>query len=171
MSNTIKKTAVQASRRKLLQGAAGLAAMGLPAISLAQNKPIKIGMPTILSGRVAMLGLSSRNGAMFEIEKFNAAGGLGGRMLELVVRDSKGQPQEAARVARELVTSDGCELLWDAEASSGAFAVHEVAKDLGVFVMHTNSETSSLTADPKLRVATAFRCARQGIPDAIAGGS
>ena len=59
MSNTIKKTAVQASRRKLLQGAAGLAAMGLPAISLAQNKPIKIGMPTILSGRVAMLGLSS----------------------------------------------------------------------------------------------------------------
>ena len=171
MSNTIKKTAVQASRRKLLQGAAGLAAMGLPAISLAQNKPIKIGMPTILSGRVAMLGLSSRNGAMFEIEKFNAAGGLGGRMLELVVRDSKGQPQEAARVARELVTSDGCELLWDAEASSGAFAVHEVAKDLGVFVMHTNSETSSLTADPKLRVATAFRCARQGIHDAIAGGS
>jgi hypothetical protein len=42
MSNTIKKTAVQASRRRLLQGAAGLAAMGLPAISLAQNKPIKI---------------------------------------------------------------------------------------------------------------------------------
>ena len=81
MSNTIKKTAVQASRRKLLQGAAGLAAMGLPAISLAQNKPIKIGMPTILSGRVAMLGLSSRNAVMLEVEKFNAAGGLGGSPL------------------------------------------------------------------------------------------
>ena len=171
MSNTIKKTAVQASRRKLLQGAAGLAAMGLPAISLAQNKPIKIGMPTILSGRVAMLGLSSRNAVMLEVEKFNAAGGLGGRMIEMVVRDSKGQPQEAARVARELVTSDGCEIIWDAEASSGAFAVHEVAKDLGVMVVHTCSETSSLTADPKLRVPTAFRMARQGIHDAITGGA
>ena len=33
------------------------------------------------------------------------------------------------------------------------------------------SETSSLTADPKLRVATAFRCARQGVHDSIVGGS
>ena len=174
MNSPITKTTVQASRRKLLQGAAasvGIATMGLPAISLAQNKPIKIGMPTILSGRVAMLGISSRNAVMLEVDKFNAAGGLGGRKIEMVVRDSKGAPQEAARVARELITSDGCELLWDAEASSGAFAVHEVAKDLGVFVMHTNSETSSLTADPKLHVSTAFRCARQGIHDAIAGGS
>ncbi len=163
-----------ALRRKLLKGAAataGMAVLGAPAISLAQNKPIRIGMQTILSGRVAMLGISSRNAVNLEIEKFNAAGGLGGRKIELIVRDSKGQPQEAARVARELVTSDGCEILWDAEASSGAFAVHEVAKDLGVFVMHTNSETSSLTADPKLHVPTAFRCARQGIHDAIAGGS
>ena len=127
MNSPITKTTVQASRRKLLQGAAasvGMATMGLPAISLAQNKPIKIGMPTILSGRVAMLGISSRNAVMLEVDKFNAAGGLGGRMIEMVVRDSKGAPQEAARVARELVTSDGCELLWDAEASSGAFAVH-----------------------------------------------
>jgi branched-chain amino acid transport system substrate-binding protein len=36
--------------------------------------------------------------------------------------------------------------------------------------MHVASETSSLTADPKLLIATAFRCARQGIHDAVAGG-
>lgn len=161
-------------RRKLMQGAAvaaGMAAIGWPAISLAQNKPIRIGMPTILSGRVAMLGIQSRNAVMMEVDKFNAAGGLNGRKIEMVVRDSKGQPQEAARVARELVNSDGCELIYDGEASSGAFAVHEVARDLGVLVIHTNSETSSLTADPKMRIPNAFRCARQGIHDAIVGGS
>ena len=174
MSKNHTQSSAAASRRKLLKGAiatAGIATLGLPAISLAQNKPIRIGMPTILSGRVAMLGIASRNAVAMEVEKFNAAGGLNGRMIEMVVRDSKGQPQEAARVARELVTGDGCEIIWDAEASSGAFAVHEVAKDLGVLVVHTCSETSSLTADPKLRVPTAFRCARQGIHDAIAGGS
>ena len=32
-------------------------------------------------------------------------------------------------------------------------------------------KTSALTADPKLRVPTAFRCARQGIHDAIVGGA
>lgn len=128
-------------------------------------------MPTILSGRVAQLGLSSRYAAVLEVERFNAAGGLNGRPIELVVRDSKGQPQEAARVARELVNSEGCEILLDAEASSGAFAVHEVARDLKVLCIHTNSETSSLTADPALRIPNAFRCARQGIHDAIVGGA
>ena len=161
-------------RRQIIGGAgamAGLATLGMPAISLAQNKPIKIGMPTILSGRVAMLGIAASNAAKMEVEKFNAAGGLNGRKIELIVRDSKGQPQEASRVARELVTADGCEMIFDGEASSGGFAVHEVARDLGMLVIHTCSETSALSADPKLRVPTAFRCARQGIHDAVVGGA
>lgn len=161
-------------RRKLIQGAgvaAGATTLGMPAISLAQNKPIRVGMPTILSGRFAMLGIASRNAFTMEIEKFNAAGGLNGRPIEMVIRDSKGQPQEAARVARELANSEGCEIIIDAEASSGSFAVNEVARDLGFFCIHTNSETSSLTADPKNRLPNAFRVCRQGIHDAIVGGA
>lgn len=168
------KSPSRPQRRKLIQGAsaaAGLATFGFPAISLAQDKPIRVGMPTILSGRVATLGLSSRNAVLMAVEKFNAAGGLNGRKIEMVIRDSKGQPQEAARIARELVNTDGCEILLDAEASSGGFAVHEVARDLGVLCIHTNSETSSLTADPKLRLPNAFRCCRQGIHDAVVGGA
>lgn len=161
------------NRRALLTtAAAGTAASVFsPWVARAQAKAIKIGMPTILSGRVAQLGTSSRNAVLMEVEKINAAGGLAGRPIEMVIRDSKGQPQEAARVARELVNSDGCELLVDAEASSGAFAVHEVARDLGVFCVHTCSETSSLTADPKQKVPNAFRCARQGVHDSVAGAS
>lgn len=162
-------------RRKVLKGAAALGAVaavgGFPAVLRAQSQgAIKVGMPTILSGRVAIVGETSSAGAMMVISKFNDAGGLNGRKIELVVRDSKGRPDEAARVTRELVNSDGCEIILDAEASSGAFAVHEVIRDLGVFCIHTNSETSSLTADPKLHVPTAFRSARQGIHDAIGGG-
>lgn len=151
--------------------AGGAATLSMPHIAGAQAKTIRIGMPTILSGRVAQLGTSSRNAAMMEVEKVNAAGGLAGRPIELVIRDSKGQPQEAARVARELINTDNCEMLIDAEASTGGFAVHEVARDLGVLCMHTNSETSSLTADPKLRIPNAFRCCRQGIHDSAAGGN
>jgi branched-chain amino acid transport system substrate-binding protein len=150
---------------------AGAVSFAAPWAARAQAKTIKIGMPTILSGRVAQLGTSSRNAVALEVDKINAAGGLAGRQIEMVVRDSKGQPQEAARVARELVNTDGCELLIDAEASSGAFAVHEVARDLGVFCIHTNSETSALTADPKQHIPNAFRTARQGVHDSIVGGS
>ncbi len=42
--------------------------------------------------------------------------------------------------------------------------------DLGILCIHTNSETSSLSADPKLFGKNTFRCARQGIHDAVARG-
>ncbi len=174
MTGEAKSVGLRSQRRRILQGAAaaaGAGALGAPWVSRAQARPIRIGMPTILSGRVAQLGTSSRNAVMLEVEKFNAAGGLGGRAIEMVIRDSKGAPQEAARVARELVNSEGCEILLDAEASSGAFAVHEVARDLGVLCVHTCSETSALTADPKQRIPNAFRSCRQGIHDSIVGGS
>ena len=158
-------------RATLAMMGAGAVTFATPWVARAQAKTIKVGMPTILSGRVAQLGTSSRNGVMLEVEKVNAAGGLAGRQIEMVIRDSKGAPQEAARVARELVNTDGCELLIDAEASSGAFAVHEVARDLGVLCIHTNSETSALTADPKQHIPNAFRTARQGVHDSIVGGS
>jgi len=160
-------------RRTLLKGAAAstVGMLAAPMVARAENKSIKIGMSTILSGRVAQLGTSSRNAVMMEVEKINAAGGLAGRQIEMVIRDSKGQPQEAARLSRELVNSDGCEILIDAEASSGAFAVHEVARDLGMLTVHTNSETSSLSADPKLRLPNAFRICRQGVHDSIVGGA
>ena len=151
-------------------GAAAIA--GFPMIARGQGRqPIKIGMPTILSGRVAQLGVSSRNAVMMEVEKFNAAGGLDGRPIEVIVRDSRGVPAEAARIAREMITSDRVDLLFDGEPSSGGFAVHEVVRETGTLTLHLNSETSSLTADPRQRFWNAFRVARQGIHDSIAGGA
>jgi len=158
-------------RRILLQGAAGAAVLGgFPHIAGAQAKVIRVGMPTILSGRVAILGTSSRAAVQLAVRQFNEAGGAGGRTIELVDRDSKGRPDEAAKVTRDLINKDGCEIIIDAEASSGSFAVQEVIRDLPTLCLHTCSETSSLTADPKIHVKTAFRCARQGIHDAVAGG-
>ena len=149
---------------------AGAATFAAPWVARADANTIKIGMQSILSGPIALLGTSSRNALMMEQDRINAAGGFLGRQIEFVFRDSKGQPQEAARVARELVNSTGCELLIDAEASSASFAVQEVVRDLGsIACIHTNSETSSLTADPKIRAPTAFRVARQGVHDAVAG--
>lgn len=156
-------------RRTVLGGAAGVLAM--PFVARAQSNPIKIGIQSIFSGPIALLGTSSKGAIQIEIERINSTGGLLGRQIQAIYRDSKGQPQEAARVARELVNTDGCEILIDNEASSGSFAVQEVVRDLGVLCVHSASETSSLTADPKLRVPTAFRCARQGVHDAIVGGA
>jgi branched-chain amino acid transport system substrate-binding protein len=156
------------TRRTMMAGSAA-SLLASPRVAKAEANTLRVGMQSILSGPIALLGTSSRNSLMIEQDRINAAGGFLGRQIEFIFRDSKGQPQEAARITRELVNSAGCELLIDAEASSGSFAVQEVVRDLGVACIHTNSETSSLTADPKLRVATAFRVARQGVHDAVAG--
>lgn len=159
-------------RRSFIGGAlAGVAVTGLPHIAKANAKTIRIGFPTILSGRVAILGTSSRSAIQLAFNQINEAGGINGRKFEVIDRDSKGRPDEAAKVTRDLVNNEGCEIIIDGEASSGAFAVHEVVRDLGILCIHTNSETSSLTADPKLFGKNVFRCARQGIHDAVAGGS
>src|SRR5258708_16402635 len=155
--------------RTMLAGG-GASLLAAPWVARAEANTLRIGMQSILSGPIALLGTSSRNSLMMEQDRINAAGGFLGRPIEFVYRDSKGQPQEAARIARELVNSTGCELLIDAEASSASFAVQEVVRDLGsIACIHTNSETSSLTADPKIRAPTAFRVARQGVHDAVAG--
>ncbi|WP_342640051.1 ABC transporter substrate-binding protein [Rhodoligotrophos ferricapiens] len=172
------KTKRGVSRRNFLKGAAGAAAAGavgttitgFPHIAGAQAKTIRIGMPTILSGRVAILGTSSRSAVQLAVQQFNEAGGLNGRTIEVIYRDSKGRPDEAAKVTRDLINNDGCEIIIDGEASSGSFAVQEVIRELPVLCLHTCSESSTLTADPKLHVKTAFRSARQGVHDAVAGG-
>src|SRR5271156_2366884 len=133
MRRTAERTG---SRRSFLKGAAaaGLAASAgaFPTVSGGQSKlPIKIGMPTILSGRAAQIGVSSRNAAQMAVDEFNAAGGLDGRVVELI-------------------NADGCSIILDAEASSAAFAVQEVVRETGHLCIHTVSETSSLSADPKI---------------------
>lgn len=153
-------------RRQFALGAAA-AITGFPAVLRAQNAPVKLGMPTILSGRVAQLGISASNAARQSIDAFNAAGGLDGRPVELLLRDSKARPDEAARVVRDLINSEGVDVIFNAEASSASFAVQEVVRETGTLCLHVTSETSSLTADPAIRSVNAFRFARQGIHDAV----
>jgi hypothetical protein len=86
---------VLVDRRAFIKQTAGVVAgtLAAPMIGRAEANTIKIGMQSILSGRVAQLGTSSRNAVMIEVERINASGGLAGRMIDMVIRDSKGQPQ------------------------------------------------------------------------------
>ncbi len=151
-------------------GVATTALTGFPNILKAANKPIKVGVTTILSGRVAILGQTVLSGMKVAVDEINNAGGIDGRKIEVISRDSKAKPDEAARLTRELVNNEGCEVLLNCEASGATFAVNEVARDIKKFCIHCISETSSLTADPKNRVPWVFRAARQGIHDAVGGG-
>lgn len=68
-----------------------------------QKKPIKIGLATTLTGSSSTSGIYARNGAILAIEQINREGGVNGRPIELIVRNDKGDPEEALRVDLELI--------------------------------------------------------------------
>jgi branched-chain amino acid transport system substrate-binding protein len=134
------------------------------------EEPIKMGFVSIFSGRVAMLGEEGSKGAILAAEQINARGGVLGRKIEIITRDSGGKIEEAVRIARDFVVRDKVDFLIDGSSSRESFAVKEVSRDLKKLTMITASETTSNTADPKIWTPYSFRTARVAIHDSIVGG-
>jgi branched-chain amino acid transport system substrate-binding protein len=87
----------------LLLCAGLLAAFALPAAAQSKD-PIKIGLAAAVSGGSAASGEAIKRGIQIAMDEINAKGGLlGGRRLELVIRDDEGNPAKGVTIARELV--------------------------------------------------------------------
>ena len=108
--------------------AATVFAAALPLAALA-NEPIKIGFPIPLSGPTAVYGVPILKGAELAVADINAAGGVLGRKLELLPRDSKANPAEAVRLSRELIVKNGVQFLGGTLTSAEAPAVSTIAKE------------------------------------------
>jgi len=106
------------------------------------KEPVRIGFVGGMSGRVADLGVSGRNGAMLAIEQRNAAGGILGQPVELVVRDDGQNPEIAKKVVTELLNSN-IELIIGPMTSSIAMAVlDQVNASKGILLAPTVSTTA-----------------------------
>jgi len=105
---------IELTRRSLLRagGAFGALSAGLlPPFALAQATPIKVGFVVPLTGPYGVDAQAEVKGAELAVRQFNNEGGLNGRRAELVVRDDKLNPGEAASKALELVEKDRVDLL------------------------------------------------------------
>lgn len=91
---------------RLLLAALVLAlAMCLSGCATQENAAIRIGSVHPLTGSMAYEGQAMVNAQMIAVNKINAAGGINGRMLELLPRDSMGTSSGAANAALKLVSS------------------------------------------------------------------
>ncbi len=122
----------QPDRRQALKGlaAAGLAS-ALPFSTLAQAKPVNVGVILPLSGANAQFGINSRQGIELVVDELNAAGGLkglGGAKINLVVADSTSAPANAATVAQRMIGENDCCAILGAFASSLTLAIQEVTE-------------------------------------------
>src|SRR5262249_53549525 len=92
------------SRRTLLKSAAAsarlLSAAGACAAAIAQNKPVRIGILAPRTGIAAAPGENGIRAAQWAAERFNAAGGIAGRKVELVIEEESTPKDTIERFSR-----------------------------------------------------------------------
>ncbi|MDI6097460.1 ABC transporter substrate-binding protein [Actinoplanes sp. NEAU-A12] len=85
-----------------------------------QGDPIRVGQIVSLTGNYSPLGTENQKSVALAVEQINAAGGIGGRRIELAVRDDKSQPDQAVLAFNEL--KDGSDAIIGSPFSNSALA-------------------------------------------------
>ena len=111
---------------------------------------IKVGVPMILSGAAAQFGDPILKGAQLYVDEVNAKGGVLGKKIELVSRDTKSKPEEAVRVSKELILKEQVDFLVGTFTSGEGPAVSEIAKENKKLFLALGPKTDRLTAPDAL---------------------
>ncbi|NQY83086.1 MAG: ABC transporter substrate-binding protein [Alphaproteobacteria bacterium] len=108
-------------------------------------EPIKIGVLMPISGGGAFYGSPAVVGVKIATDMLNAQGGILGRPVEFVVRDTQLKPAVAAAAAKELILKEEVDALIGAVSSGVALAISEVAKQEEVVYLVPIAKTTALT--------------------------
>jgi branched-chain amino acid transport system substrate-binding protein len=121
---------VNTARRSILVGGAAVAvAPALFNIARAQTTPIKIGFPVPLTGAFSAEAQDQVRCAEIGIKDFNESGGYNGRKAELLVRDDKLNPGEAATRTLELIEKDKVDFVVGSLSAATQLSINAVCRD------------------------------------------
>ena len=109
--------------------------------------PIRIGALFPLSAPGSVVGGEAMRDAMIiAAERINAAGGLLGRPVELIVVDSEGLPERGAAVTERLISQDGVVAIAGGYHSSVGVVAKEVAHDNNIPIVLANTWNDTITS-------------------------
>jgi branched-chain amino acid transport system substrate-binding protein len=126
-------------------GAAAFAALaaGLPARAQTAE-PIKIGVPMPLTGVLGGAGQFIAAGIRFAAEEANKSGGVLGRPIELLIEDTKSEPNTAATIASKMATQDKVYAFVGGYGSTADFALLQSVKRYDPIFVHAASSSVRL---------------------------
>ena len=107
---------------------------------------IKLGMAEALSGGAAQYGISIRNGFQLAADEINAAGGVNGDKLQLVIEDEQGKKEEAINVFKKLIFQDKVLMVFGPTLSNSAQAADPVAQAAKVVAFGTSNTADGITS-------------------------
>lgn len=109
-----------------------------------KQEPIRIGFVADLTGNQAELGVQERNGVQLAVEKINAAGGVVGRPIELIIRDDLGIPDGAKNADRELIDLGVTAIIGHATSQQTAAGL-EITNPAHILLLSPTTSTPNLS--------------------------
>ena len=106
---------------------------------------IVIGEYGSLTGGQATFGISTRNGIDIAVDEINAAGGVLGKKVRVIVEDDQGKAEEANVVVTKLITKDKVVAVLGEVASSNSLAAAPVAQQNGIPMISPSSTNPEVT--------------------------
>lgn len=144
---------MRTTRRQML-GAASALALPLPAY--AQNAPVKVGIIAPRAGVAGTVGECGLKGTEFAVEKINAAGGVAGRRIELVIEEET-NPRETTERARRLALQEKVEVIQGIVSSGVSLALGPALEDSRILTVYWDGTTQDGVNETMPRSRWVFR--------------
>jgi len=110
---------------------------------------IKVGLNVELTGEAAVYGTPERKAAEMAVKEINAAGGVLGKKIELVIYDTKTDTAESTSNATKLMTQDGVVAVIGAAISGTTMAAAPIANQYQVPMITPSGSNALVTNDGK----------------------
>ena len=145
---TDSETRSSVDRRRFLQAAGAGATVALAGCSGGggDGGPVTLGATYILSGFASLYGEEAERGIEFAQSEINDNGGIDGRDVEVVVRDTEASADTAIQQIRSLVQEDDVDGLFGLDSSGVAQAVAPQVAQLQMPFMITHAATPFVTS-------------------------
>ena len=111
----------------------------------------QVGQPFVIGGLDSLTGLGESYGVplsqskFMAVEEINAAGGINGRMLKLIVEDSKCTANDAITAYRRLTEVEGIKIILGATCSSATLGVAPLAEKDRVILLSPSSTSPDIS--------------------------
>lgn len=122
-----------------------LIVLSLAACQPRSKEPIKLGYIGPLTGDAASYGVDTLNGAKMKVEEINAAGGVNGRMVELIAEDGKCTGSDSASAAQKLVNVDKVVAVIGGQCSGETLAAAPIVEAAKIVLMSPISSSPDIT--------------------------
>jgi len=94
-------------------------------------EPIKIGAIFAVTGGASFLGAPESKTAEMVVDKINAAGGVLGRPIELIIKDSAANPEKAISFVKQLIEEDRVTVIIGPSTSGETMQIKEICQKAG----------------------------------------